>query len=151
MEDISPIMLYRVALPLLRVQQERSRCSEGHVAALLTAPDFSKIYAAGNNGGTDRIYCLCKAGDKYKCVHAEINTLISKPVNLDLHKTPTVMLISKAPCVSCAAAMINAGVRGVYYIEDYKYTAGIELLQMHGIPVTKLQIGDEWGCQTMNE
>ena len=132
------IHLLKVLLPMLKEQQSLSKCSAGKVAALITSPDFDTVYAAGHNGGTSLMPCLCAAGDKYKCLHAEINALLSACI-----RGPAVMLISKAPCVSCAAAIVNAGIKHVYYLDDYSCTAGLDLLAAHGIETTKLLIGGE--------
>ena len=135
------IYLLKVIIPMLKERQSLSKCSAGKVAALITSPDFDTVYAAGHNGGTSLVPCLCTAGDKYKCLHAEINALLG--AKADFTRIPAVMLISKAPCVSCAAAIINAGIRHVYYLEDYSCTAGLDLLAAHGIETTKLLIGGE--------
>ena len=135
------IHLLKVLLPMLKERQSLSKCSAGKVAALITSPDFDTVYSAGHNGGTSLVPCLCTAGDKYKCLHAEINALLG--AKLDYMRIPAVMLISKAPCVSCAAAIANAGIKHVYYLDDYSCTAGLDLLAAHGIGTTKLLIGGE--------
>ena len=135
------IHLLKVLIPTLKARQSLSKCSAGKVAALITSPDFDTIYSAGHNGGTALMPCLCAAGDKYKCLHAEINALLGAKV--DYIHTPAVMLISKAPCISCAAAIVNAGIQHVYYLDDYSCTAGLDLLTAHGIGTTKLLIGGE--------
>lgn len=135
------IHLLKVIIPMLRARQLLSKCSGGKVAALITSPDFEVVYAAGHNGGTKLMPCLCDAGDKYTCIHAEINALLNSKV--DYTTSPAVMLISKAPCVSCAAAIVNANIRHVYYIDDYRCTAGIDLLKKHGVETTKLSVGGE--------
>ena len=135
------IHLLKVLLPMLKERQSLSKCSAGKVAALITSPDFDTVYAAGHNGGTSLVPCLCAAGDKYKCLHAEINALLG--AKADFMYIPAVMLISKAPCVSCAAAIINAGIKHVYYLDDYSCTAGLDLLAAHKIGTTKISIGGE--------
>ena len=132
------IHLLKVLLPMLKDEQKLSKCSNGKVAALITSPNFDTVYSVGHNGGTSLMPCLCTAGDKYKCLHAEINALLNTCI-----RGPAVMLVSKAPCVSCAAAIANAGIKHVYYLDDYSCTAGLDLLAAHKIGTTKISIGGE--------
>lgn len=132
------IHLLKVLLPMLKDEQNLSKCSNGKVAALITSPNFDTVYSVGHNGGTSLMPCLCAAGDKYKCLHAEINALLNTCI-----RGPAVMLVSKAPCVSCAAAIANAGIKHVYYLDDYSCTAGLDLLAAHKIGTTKISIGGE--------
>ena len=132
------IHLLKILLPMLKDEQNLSKCSNGKVAAIIASPNFDTVYSVGHNGGTSLMPCLCTAGDKYKCLHAEINALLNACI-----RGPAVMLISKAPCVSCAAAIANAGIKHVYYLEDYSCTAGLDLLAAHKIGTTKISIGGE--------
>lgn len=132
------IHLLKVLLPMLKDEQNLSKCSNGKVAAIITSPNFDTVYSVGHNGGTPLMPCLCAAGDKYKCLHAEINALLNTCI-----RGPAVMLVSKAPCVSCAAAIVNAGIKHVYYLDDYSCTAGLDLLAAHKIGTTKISIGGE--------
>ena len=132
------IHLLKVLLPMLKDEQSLSKCSNGKVAAIITSPNFDTVYSVGHNGGTPLMPCLCTAGDKYKCIHAEINALLNAYI-----RGPAVMLVSKAPCVSCAAAIANAGIKHVYYLDDYSCTAGLDLLAAHKIGNTKISIGGE--------
>ena len=132
------IHLLKVLLPMLKDEQSLSKCSNGKVAAIITSPNFDTVYSVGHNGGTPLMPCLCTAGDKYKCIHAEINALLNAYI-----RGPAVMLVSKAPCVSCAAAIANAGIKHVYYLDDYSCTAGLDLLAAHKIGTTKISIGGE--------
>lgn len=132
------IHLLKILLPMLKDEQNLSKCSNGKVAAIIASPNFDTVYSVGHNGGTSLMPCLCTAGDKYKCLHAEINALLNACI-----RGPAVMLISKAPCVSCAAAIANAGIKHVYYLDDYSCTAGLDLLAAHKIGTTKISIGGE--------
>ena len=132
------IHLLKILLPMLKNEQNLSKCFNGKVAAIIASPNFDTVYSVGHNGGTSLMPCLCAAGDKYKCIHAEINALLNACI-----RGPAVMLISKAPCVSCAAAIANAGIKHVYYLEDYSCTAGLDLLAAHKIGTTKISIGGE--------
>lgn len=128
---------HKRAIEVLYSLAKQSTCTDGHVAAIIMDPEFTMVYATGVNGGTKSTPCLCNLGDKYTCVHAEINALMDSR-QLNFHRIPAIMLCTKAPCVSCAGAIINAGISAVYFCEKYKYTAGIKLLLDNNIAVYAL-------------
>lgn len=111
-----------------------SKCEERQVAAIITDRSMSQIYSIGLNGGPKGLIdCMCRLGTKYGCIHAEINALIKCRSDAP----DKVMFVTLSPCVSCAAAIINApgGFSTVYYLEQWKDTTGIELLKSAGINV----------------
>ena len=109
-----------------------SKCTDKHVAAIITNEDLSQIFSIGVNGGPKGgTECLCNLGGKYTCAHAEANALVKCTV--DCHgKT---LLCTLSPCVNCATLIINAGISTVYYIKEYKDATGIGLMQYAGINV----------------
>lgn len=114
-----------------------SKCNERHVAAVITDKDMTQVYSIGLNGGPKGLVdCMCAIDGKYGCIHAEINALV-KCTSTDSDK---VMFVTLSPCKQCAAAIINApgGFSAVYYIEQWKDTAGLELLKAAGIKVQQL-------------
>lgn len=115
-----------------------SKCNERKVAAVITDKDLSQVYSIGLNGGPKGLVnCMCALGTKYGCVHAEINAL----VKCTSVATDKVMFVSLSPCISCAAAIINApgSFSAVYYGEPWKDDTGIKLLEAAGIKVFNLQ------------
>lgn len=109
-----------------------SKCEERQVAAIITDNDMSQIYSIGVNGGPKGLVdCMCHIEGKYGCVHAEINALIK------CHSTDSdkIMFVTLSPCISCAAAIINAGFSAVYYGELWKNNAGLRLLAQSGIKI----------------
>lgn len=114
-----------------------SKCTERHVAAIITDSKLTQVYSIGVNGGPKHsANCLCVTDGKYGCIHAEINALI-KCTNTDKNK---VMFVTLQPCKQCAAAIINApgGFKTVYYMEEWKDDAGIQLLTKAGIHVARI-------------
>lgn len=114
-----------------------SKCTERHVAAIITDKNLTQVYSIGINGGPKGLAdCMCVIDGKYGCLHAEINALIKCNTN-DPDK---VMFVTLAPCKQCAAAIINApgGFSSVYYFEDWKDDSGIKLLRASGIHVARI-------------
>ena len=109
-----------------------SKCEERQVAAVITDNDLSQIYSIGINGGPKGLLdCMCNSTGKYGCIHAEINALIK----CHSDAPDKVMFITLSPCISCAAAIINApgGFSTVYYMEEWKDDEGIRLLKSANI------------------
>ena len=69
-------------------------------------------------------------------IHAEINALIKMDFNNPKDKK---MYLTHSPCKMCAKAIINANIKEVNYIDEYKSdTTGIDLLLKHNIKVNRL-------------
>lgn len=114
-----------------------SKCTERHVAAVITDVQLTQIYSIGINGGPASLTdCLCKTDGKYGCIHAEINALIKcRSDAID-----KIMFVTLSPCKQCATAIINApgGFSAVYYNELWKDINGILLLESYGIRVARI-------------
>jgi len=62
-------------------------------------------------------------------VHAEMNA-IAKCKSDDNSK---VMICTLSPCVMCATLIVNTRFDCVYYLKEWKDTAGLEILEQAGI------------------
>lgn len=114
-----------------------SKCTERHVAAIITDKNMTQVYSIGINGGPKHLAdCMCNISGKYGCIHAEINALIK----CNSSESDKVMFVTLSPCKQCAAAIINApgGFSKVYYLEEWKEDFGIQLLKAAGIHVERL-------------
>lgn len=114
-----------------------SKCTERHVAAIITDKNMTQIYSIGLNGGPRGLdNCMCVTKGKYGCIHAEINALL-KDRSTEADK---VMFVTLAPCKQCATALINApqNFYAVYYFESWKEDTGIKLLKKAGIMTNKI-------------
>lgn len=115
----------------------QSKCKEKQVAAVITDKDMTQVYSIGLNGGPKGLVdCMCALEGKYGCVHAEINALIKCKSDAP----DKVMFVTLSPCISCAAAIINApgSFSAVYYLEEWKNTEGLKLLKQAGIKVMQV-------------
>jgi len=50
------------------------------------------------------------------------------------------VFVTLSPCVHCARMILGAGVRKVFYSEDYRDSAGLNFLQNNGVEVEKFTI-----------
>lgn len=80
---------------------------------------------------------------KPEVIHSEINA-IGKLAKLGMSGKDAVLFCTHAPCVECAKAIHVAGIKLVYYNEDYRDKNGIDFLTSCGIkvvgPVTDMPI-----------
>lgn len=113
-----------------------SKCHEGHVAAIIVSSDGNQVLSIGVNGGAGKLACLCAAGDKYKCIHAEVNALAK--CTQDCHGA--FLFCTKAPCIQCSALIINAGIATVVFTDAYKRPQGLQLMLKNGIHVYRLDL-----------
>lgn len=114
-----------------------SKCTERHVAAIITDKQMTQVLSIGVNGGPIGLAdCMCVIDGKYGCIHAEINALI-KCSNTEPDK---IMFVTLAPCKQCATAIINVpgGFSKVYYFEDWKEDYGLNLLRAAGVHVERI-------------
>lgn len=74
---------------------------------------------------------------KDETLHAEMNA-ISKLAKSPLSGVNAVLFCTHNPCIHCAKAIYQAGIREVYYKHDYRLDEGIHFLQKAGVKVVKV-------------
>lgn len=74
---------------------------------------------------------------KPEVLHAEMNSLmkLAKTVNSGYQSS---MFITHSPCLECAKGIYQAGIKEVFYKDDYRSEDGINFLKKCGIKVEKL-------------
>ena len=70
-------------------------------------------------------------------LHAESNA-VSKMAKSTVSAQDADMFITHSPCIDCAKMIFQAGVKRVFYSEDYRSDAGVEFLKKSGITVEKI-------------
>lgn len=120
----------------------RSTCTRLTVGAAIVRD--KRIIAAGYNGsisGGD--HCIehgCYVVDNHciRTIHAEMNALLQ----CSKYGTSTngaEIYVTHFPCLQCTKAIIQAGIKTIYYAEDYKnHTYALELLAQSGVKVMKV-------------
>lgn len=71
-------------------------------------------------------------------IHAEQNALMFCAKN-GISTDGCDMYVTASPCINCAKLIIQAGIKKVYYAEEYRKTDGIELLEKAGIDCIKIK------------
>lgn len=121
---------------------KRATCPVRSVGAVFVNPLTNAVLSMGYNGsprGTQHCGEDCanremgESREVCRAVHAEANAIYNAAQNgVKLDGTHCYLTIS--PCVPCAKALIQVGVRSVTYAEIYKHTEGIDMLIEGGIP-----------------
>lgn len=74
---------------------------------------------------------------KPEVLHAEINALMklarSHQSGLDAS-----LFLTHSPCIECAKPIYQAGIKEVFYADDYRSDDGVYFLQKCRIPITKI-------------
>ena len=102
-----------------------------------------RIISDGYNGTPHGFDNNCEVETRFgyetkpEVLHAESNaiTKLAKGTQSSIGSTVYVTLM---PCFDCAKLMIQSGIKRVVYLEEYRFTDGIDLLNKAGIEVCHL-------------
>ena len=113
---------------------KRSYDPRFQVGSVVVTEDNCQVLAVGYNGnyagGPNEVESNIPG--ESGMLHAEINALIKLDYNNPKNKK---MYLTLSPCKMCAKAIINAGIKEVFYKEAYRDLSGIDLLLETGIKV----------------
>ena len=88
----------------------------------------------------------CSCGElttKREVLHAESNAIM-KVAKSTMSCDGAELYTTTCPCFDCAKLIIQAGIKTVYYTEDYRDMSGVELLKTAGINVEQVIIWNEF-------
>lgn len=71
---------------------------------------------------------------KPEVIHAELNCIM-KAAREGVSCVDATVYVTLAPCVQCAAMMLQAGVKRVVYLQQYRDDSGVKLLQESNVIV----------------
>jgi dCMP deaminase len=71
---------------------------------------------------------------KAEVIHAELNCIM-KAAREGVSCVDATVYVTLAPCVQCAAMMLQAGVKRVIYMQEYRDNSGIKLLQESNVVI----------------
>lgn len=100
-----------------------------------------RILSTGYNGTPSGWDNACEDLDnktKTEVIHAEENSILRLARDGDAGKGAT-MVLTHTPCIHCARMIYGAGIKEVYYKDEYRSTEGATFLKKCGIAVTKIE------------
>lgn len=119
-----------------------SKCKKLQVGAVLVSED-NRVITVGVNGTLQDTCNDCEDSEgktKFGVYHAEENVLL-ECLRQGKSSKNSIMFVSHTPCIQCAKLIIGAGIKEVYYINDYndnKGLNGLHLFKLFNIKVTKI-------------
>lgn len=120
----------------------RSTCERLMVGATIVRD--KRIIAGGYNGsiaGGD--HCIdkgCYVIDNHcvRTIHAEMNAII-QCAKFGVQTSGAEIYVTHFPCLQCTKGLIQAGIKTIYYAEDYKnHPYALELLEQADVRVEKV-------------
>lgn len=116
---------------------ERSPDPKFQVGAVIVTDDNTQVLALGYNGdhkgGPNQRDSMEHGQSGF--IHAEVNALIKMDYNNPKDKK---MYLTHAPCPVCAKCIINAGIKEVYYLDNYITLEGVDILKSSQVSIKKL-------------
>ena len=125
-------------LRMAGIWAENSYCKRRQVGALIVKEKM--IISDGYNGTPSGFENVCEDEDghtKPYVLHAEANA-ITKVAKSNNSSNGATLYVTAAPCMECAKLIIQSGIRRVVYLESYRLSDGIELLERAGIEVVQI-------------
>ena len=130
-------------LEMAQVWAKNSYCKRRQVGALIVKDRM--IISDGYNGTPSGFENVCEDENgitKPYVLHAEANA-ISKVAKSGNSSEGATLYVTASPCMECAKLIIQAGIKRVVYMDEYRLLAGIELLRRAGIECVHLEKENE--------
>ena len=121
---------------------ENSYCERRKVGALVVKDKM--IISDGYNGTPVGFENVCEDANnvtKPYVLHAEANA-ITKIARSSNNSEGATLYVTASPCIECAKLIIQAGIKRVVYVEKYRLTDGIDLLERAGVIVEYLPLDE---------
>lgn len=120
----------------------RSTCTRLSVGATIVKDN--RVIAGGYNGSVSgEVHCIdegCYIEDGHciRTIHAEMNALLQCS-KMGVSTDQADIYVTHFPCIHCTKSIIQAGIKKIYYANDYKnHPYAIELLNKAGIATEKI-------------
>ena len=95
---------------------------------------YNGEYSGGSN------ICEDDSGlTKPTVIHSELNCVL-RAAKEGISVLDSTLYVTLSPCQSCASMLIQAGIKRVVYLEQYRCTKGLDLLRKAGIVADKLEL-----------
>lgn len=134
----------RYFMTLATTVAARSTCERATVGALLVLDH--RIIATGYNGSIagdphcDDAGHLMRDGHCIRTLHAEMNAILQCAEN-GVSTRGAAVYVTFFPCLNCTKALIQAGIKQVYFSADYNNDPyAIDLLKAHHVTVQQVSL-----------
>lgn len=122
----------------------RSTCTRLAVGATIVRD--KRIIAGGYNGSiSGGIHCADEGcyvidGHCVRTIHAEMNAIL-QCAKFGVSTADSEIYVTHFPCLQCCKAIIQSGIKTVYYATDYKnHPYAVELYESAGVKTKKVEL-----------
>lgn len=122
----------------------RSTCMRLSVGALIVRDN--RVIASGYNGSVSGEThcidegCLIQGGHCVRTIHAEVNAIL-QCAKYGIATQGSEVYVTHFPCLNCTKTLIQAGIKRINYIEDYRNNPyALELLAKSQVELHKIDI-----------
>lgn len=126
----------------------RSTCSRLDVGATIVRD--KRIIAGGYNGSVSGdVHCIdegCYVVDGHcvRTIHAEMNAIL-QCAKFGIQTQNSEIYVTHFPCLPCMKMILQAGIKKIYYLEDYRNDSyAIHLLDTMQIPYEQVMLNPEY-------
>ncbi len=126
----------------------RSTCTRLEVGATLVKD--KRIIAGGYNGAVSGdVHCIdegCYVVDGHciRTLHAEVNALL-QCAKLGISADQSEIYVTHFPCLNCTKALLQAGVKKIHYLHDYRNDEyAMDLIQRVGASVHQVTLDPKY-------
>ncbi|AZP05177.1 ComE operon protein 2 [Jeotgalibaca ciconiae] len=126
----------------------RSTCKRLEVGATIVRD--KRIIAGGYNGSVSGdVHCIDEGcyvvgGHCLRTIHAEMNAIL-QCAKFGIQTNGAEIYVTHFPCLQCMKMLLQAGIKKVYYLEDYRNDPyAIHLLEQMEIPYEKVSLDPEY-------
>lgn len=130
-------------MDLAKMVAERGTCDRAYVGCVLVNEE-NRIVSTGYNGSIsgnphcDEVGHTMRDGHCIATIHAEMNALLycaKKGISVENTKC----YVTHFPCLNCTKALIQAGIREIYYHEAYRVDEyALKLIKTNNIKTQKI-------------
>ncbi len=127
-------------LKMAKIWAENSYCERRKVGALLVKDKM--IISDGYNGTPSGFENICEDEEgktKSYVLHAEANA-ITKVAKSNNSSEGATLYVTTSPCIECSKLIIQAGIKRVVFLEKYRITDGLDLLEKANIKIEHFEI-----------
>jgi dCMP deaminase len=126
-------------LRMAQTWAELSHCERKKVGALIVRD--GRIISDGYNGTPAGFENCCEDQDgntQWYVLHAEANAIL-KVARSTNDCSGATLFITLSPCKDCSKLVLQAGIKRVVYMMEYKDTTGVDFLKSAGVEVVHIQ------------
>lgn len=123
-------------IEMARLAATRATCPRRRVGTVLVRDN--RLIATGYNGAVrgaphcDDVGCLMVDGHCVRTVHSELNALLQCALN-GVSSAGATLYCTDFPCINCAKAIVQGGVRRLVYLVDYPDPNSAAILEAGGV------------------